>query len=172
MPLAKRSRRLSAALSEEAREVSRILEAQVEAHRAGAQSAGIDLRIFLSEAAPILGDERWLHQLLGNLVGNALKFTPGQGQVSASVRRAEDGIRLTIEDSGPGIPEEDLEKVFERFFRSDPARSRSHAPGSGLGLAITAWIAEAHGASIRASNRPEGGAMFTVLFPPHPGQPQ
>ncbi len=148
--------------------LDQILEAQAEAHQAQAQSTGIDLRISRSEPAPILGDERWLYQLLGNLIGNALKFTPAKGQVFASLVCAEDGTRLTIEDSGPGIPEADLEKVFERFFRSDPARSRSHAPGSGLGLAITAWIAEAHGASIRAANRPGGGAVFTVLFPPHP----
>ncbi len=148
-----------------------ILESQVEAHQAQAKSSGIDLRISVSGAALILGDERWLHQLLVNLLGNALKFTPGGGQVSAALIMVGDKIRMTIEDSGPGIREEDLEKVFERFFRSDPSRSRNSTPGSGLGLAITAWIAEAHGASIQASNRPEGGAVFTVLFPPHPQVP-
>lgn len=149
-----------------------IMEAQVEAHQAEAQARGINLRISMSETTPVLGDERWLYQLLGNLIGNALKFTPGGGLVSLSLNRVEDKVRLAIEDSGPGIPEADLEKVFERFFRSDPARSRSHAPGSGLGLAITAWIAEAHGASIQASNRPGGGAAFTVHFPadPRPNQ--
>lgn len=142
-----------------------ILESQVEAHQAQAKSNRIDLRISALEAAPILGDERWLHQLLVNLLGNALKFTPGGGQVSAALVTVEDKIRMTIEDSGPGIREDDLEKVFERFFRSDPSRSRNNAPGSGLGLAIAAWIAEVHDASIHASNRPGGGAVFTVLFP-------
>jgi two-component system OmpR family sensor kinase len=147
--------------------LDQITKAQVEAHLPLAEAAGIDLRVSASTPVQAAGDERWLHQLMGNLLDNALKFTPPNGMVTVAVVEDEEGIRLTVEDSGPGIPEEDLPRIFERFFRSDPSRARNHTPGSGLGLAITAWIAEAHGASIRASNRPGGGAAFTVLFPPY-----
>lgn len=145
--------------------LTRVVEAQVEAFQAQAQTASIDLRALASATDPISGDERWLHQLLGNLLGNALKFTPPGGAVSVVLDQEGDEVRLRVQDSGPGIPEEDLDRVFERFFRSDPARSRTHAPGSGLGLSIAGWIVEAHGARIQASNRPEGGAEFTVWFP-------
>ena len=150
----------------------KILEDQVEAHLSQARESGIDLRIQTSGPALILGDERWIHQLVENLLSNALKFTPGPGVVTASLFQAEAAICLVVEDSGPGIPEGDLQKVFERFFRSDPSRSRHHALGSGLGLAITAWIADAHGAAIKASNRPEGGGVFTVLFKSHGKVPE
>lgn len=148
--------------------LDRIMEMQVEAHLPQADSAGVNLQISASATADIMGDDRWLHQLLSNLLDNALKFTPHGLGVMVSVTQDASGTRLTIEDSGPGIPQEDLKRIFERFYRSDPSRSRDLAGGSGLGLAITSWIAEAHGASIWALNRPDGGAVFTVLFPPYP----
>ena len=146
--------------------LDRIAEAQVEAHRDQAEAAGIAMEARSSPEAVILGNERWLHQLLGNLIGNALKFTPRDGHVAVSVTEIGESVLLTVEDTGPGIPSGDLEKVFDRFFRVDQARSRGIASGSGLGLAIAAWIAEVHGADIRAMNRPGGGASFTVRFKP------
>lgn len=148
--------------------LARIAEAQVEAHRDQAEAAGIFIEVNPSPDAVVLGNERWLHQLLGNLIGNALKFTPREGHVAVSVIKIEGGFQLVVEDSGPGIPEEALEKVFDRFYRVDQARSREFASGSGLGLAIAAWIADVHRADIRATNRPEGGAAFCVRFKSQP----
>lgn len=148
--------------------LDQILEAQVDAFLEQAGSSGLHLSLPYSEAAIILGNERWLHLMIGNLIGNALKFTPAPGEVIAQIRQADGSIQLTIEDSGPGIPPADLEKIFDRFYRSDPARSQATTPGTGLGLAIAAWISSLHGADIRASNRAEGGARFTVRFRPHP----
>jgi len=147
--------------------LDRIVEAQVEAHKDQANSAGVTLEAELSSEAMILGNERWLHQLLGNLIGNALKFTPREGRVVVALVEVEEGVLLAIDDTGPGIPDTDLGKVFDRFYRVDQSRSRNAASGSGLGLAIAAWIAEVHGADIRAMNRPEGGASLRVRFKPH-----
>ena len=74
-------------------------------------------------------------------------------------------IQLLVHDSGPGIPEQDLTRIFERFFRSDASRSRANVQGFGLGLAIVAWVVKEHGGSIVAANRLEGGTTFTVEFP-------
>ncbi|WP_291272305.1 ATP-binding protein [Geothrix sp.] len=147
--------------------LDQILEAQVDAFLEQAESSGLHLSLRYSEAAIILGNERWLHLMIGNLIGNALKFTPAPGEVIAQTHQADGSIYLIIEDSGPGIPPEDLEKIFDRFYRSDPARSQATAPGTGLGLAIAAWVSSVHGAEIRASNRAKGGARFTVRFHPH-----
>jgi signal transduction histidine kinase len=106
-----------------------------------------------------------------NLIDNAVKFTSsapsanGAGSVRVEVSGLEGAARLSVSDSGPGIPPEALGRIFERFFRADDARSHSGVPGSGLGLAVAAWIVEAHGGSITASNRPEGGSLFSVHLP-------
>ncbi len=142
-----------------------IVEAQVEAHQSQAEARDIHLEMLTVLPNEILGDERWLHQVVGNLLDNAIKFTLPGGRVTVAMERREDTLNIAVSDSGPGIPEEDLERVFERFFRSDPSRSRGHVPGLGLGLAIAAWVVGEHKGTLRAANRPGGGAIFTVAFP-------
>jgi heavy metal sensor kinase len=141
---------------------------QLEAFALRAEEAGVGLELNAPSPAPILGDERWIHQLMSNLLDNALKYTPRGGRIRMEVRPMGDGVRLAVQDTGPGIPPEDLERIFERFYRCDASRSHASAPGSGLGLAIAAWIAQAHRASLRASNPPGGGAQFELLFPESP----
>ena len=145
-----------------------LAEYQVEAFALRAEEAAVELQFEAAGPVSILGDERWIHQLMSNLLDNALKYTPTGGRIQLDVRPVADRVRLTVEDTGPGIPPEDLERIFERFYRCDAARSHANAPGSGLGLAIAAWIAQAHQATLRASNRPEGGACFELLFPQEP----
>lgn len=142
-----------------------IVEAQVEAHQFQAEERNI--RLDLKHLVPdeMAGDERWLHQVLGNLLDNALKYTPEGGEVTVDMGRVGQAIQVRVHDSGPGIPEADLDRVFERFFRSDPSRSRANVPGLGLGLAIASWVVKEHGGTIKASNRPQGGSTFTVAFP-------
>jgi signal transduction histidine kinase len=99
-------------------------------------------------------------------VTNAIKYTPIGGKVELELREQPDGIALVVRDTGIGIAAGDLPHVFERFWRADPARSRTgDRPGSGLGLAITKWIAEAHGGSIAVKSRPGRGTTFTVMLP-------
>jgi two-component system OmpR family sensor kinase len=111
-------------------------------------------------------DRQRIRELLLNLVTNAIKYTPPGGSVSLSLGSGPDHATLVVSDSGIGIAPGDLPHIFDRFWRADPARSRTgDRPGIGLGLAITKWIAEAHGGSITVQSRPGRGSVFTVRIP-------
>lgn len=112
--------------------------------------------------ARVLGDEGQLHQLVRNLVDNAVKYTPSGGTVRVRTGRDGTGFRLAVEDTGIGISPEDLPHVFERFWRADKARTAS---GSGLGLAISARLAELNGGRLAASSTPGQGSCFTLHLP-------
>lgn len=136
-----------------------------------ASMAGVRLTVEADPATTVHGDERWLRQLLCNLVENGLKFTaasPQPGRIP-EVRVVVSGTgataRLSVIDSGPGIPKADLEHIFERFYRADWAREQGPTGGFGLGLSIAAWIVEAHEGTIRAFRRPEGGTEMRVELP-------
>ena len=111
------------------------------------------------------GDAERIHQVVANLLENAVRYSPAGGSVSVSGRPAGRGAGVVIEvrDEGPGIPPEEASKVFERFYRTDAARS-SHHGGAGLGLAVSRWIVDLHGGDIRAeANRPRGCRMVVTL---------
>lgn len=118
--------------------------------------------------APVLGDEAKLRQVVGNLVGNALRYTPDGSpiELAVGVRTVDGETRSVIEvrDHGPGISDEDASKVFERFYRADTSRTRETG-GSGLGLAIVAAIVGSHGGSVRVENTDGGGATLVVSLP-------
>lgn len=107
-------------------------------------------------------------RVLGNLIGNALKFTPEGGEVRVSAESTPNGALVTVQDNGPGFVEKDLPRLFEKFYRGEGARSRALGSGAGLGLAIARSIIEAHGGRIWAANRPEGGAQVAFLLPRQP----
>lgn len=113
------------------------------------------------ELPHIEGDPHRLEQLLSNLVGNALKFTPPGGRLCLKCRSHAEGVEFVVEDSGPGIAPEHLERLFDRFWKADPA---SHN-GAGLGLAIARGIVEAHGGRIWAESVQGKGAAFRVVLP-------
>jgi signal transduction histidine kinase len=129
---------------------------------------GLDIKIGEEDQITVLGDADKLKQLLLNLVDNAIQYTPKGGQITLGLVREGGWARLTVADTGIGIPPEDLPHVFERFYRVDKARSRS-AGGAGLGLSIASWIAQAHGGYIGVSSEPGRGTTFTVWLPvvPH-----
>ena len=111
-------------------------------------------------------DRHRIRELLLNLVTNAIKYTPQGGTVDLTLAEQDGAVVLTVRDTGIGIAPGDLPHIFERFWRADPARSRTgQRPGTGLGLAITKWIAEAHGGSITVQSRPGRGTVFTVRLP-------
>jgi len=114
-----------------------------------------------SAAAPINGNSDALKQLVWILVDNAVKFTPDGGHVRMGLSSENGHVHLTVADEGPGIPEADRERIFQRFYQADPARA---SDGSGLGLAIAQWIAVEHGGTISARNG-ERGAVFEVELP-------
>jgi two-component system, OmpR family, sensor histidine kinase BaeS len=113
-------------------------------------------------AVPV--DPQRLEQVIGNLLSNAIQVTSPNGTITLSASSMGEQVEILIDDSGPGIPIEDLDKVFERFYRVDDARTRAEG-GSGLGLAIARKLVEAHGGTIRAENRSEGGARLVILLP-------
>ena len=115
----------------------------------------------------VLGDPDRLNQVLTNLVRNAINYTPDGGIISVTTARAGDDVALTVADTGIGMPPEDLERVFERFYRTDESRSRESG-GSGLGLAIVRDLLTAMGASITVASTPGAGSSFRILFHPQP----
>ena len=108
-------------------------------------------------------DSTQLEGVFANLLENAAKYTPPESPLRVSGRPVEGGVELRLEDRGPGIPPDDLERIFEKFVRGSTARAS--VPGTGLGLAICRGIVRANGGRIRAENRPTGGASF-VVWPP------
>jgi signal transduction histidine kinase len=114
----------------------------------------------------IWGDANRLEQALQNVAANAIRHTPDGGQVTLLAEPAGDTVRITVTDTGPGIPPEHLPHIFDRFYKADASRAGTLIPsGSGLGLSIVRAIIVRHGGHIRASNAPGGGAVFTLTLP-------
>jgi len=134
-----------------------------------ADGRNIALRVDAAPVAPIWGDPRRLRQILGNLVGNAFKYTPDGGLVQLAVAKdaATGGARITVADNGPGISPEHQARVFDRLYRVDPSRNRGTG-GFGLGLAIAKQLVELHGGRISVESEPGHGAVFTVVLPAAP----
>ncbi len=117
-----------------------------------------------SEDDFILGDPHRLEQILGNVLSNAIRYTPIDGQVKILIQGDLKDIIIQVHDSGEGIPEDALPYLFDRFYRVDKSRSRDQG-GTGLGLSIARQLAQAHGGNLIAENSPEGGAIFTLRLP-------
>ncbi|MGH7660721.1 MAG: sensor histidine kinase [Vulcanimicrobiaceae bacterium] len=116
-----------------------------------------------SDGAIVYGSDALLHQLFTNLIDNAIKFTD-RGGVDVAIQTSGDDVIAEVRDSGVGIDDESLSRVFDRFYRTDKSRTRA-VEGTGLGLAIVRSIARVHGGTVAAGKRPEGGSVFTVSLP-------
>jgi signal transduction histidine kinase len=117
---------------------------------------------------PIEADEELLRSLVMNLLDNAIKYSPRGATVTVALHRFAQSYRIAVSDTGPGVPSDAREKVFERFFRVDEARGReagSESGGAGLGLAISRWIAEAHGGTLELAHTSSEGSCFEVVLP-------
>jgi signal transduction histidine kinase len=157
VPLERRSFELRPVIEQAARE-SVVNAAQTEAKQ-------VDVSVVVEPRdLTVTGDAERVHQVLANLLDNAMRHSPSGGAVAISAC-AEDGrARIEVTDEGPGLPEGETTKVFERFYRSDAARSAASG-GTGLGLAIARWIVELHDGDIRAENRAPTGCRMTVHLP-------
>lgn len=122
------------------------------------------VRLEASRPVEVVGDRTRLRQVIDNLLSNVRAHTPPGTSAVVGVEEADREAVLTVSDSGPGLSDEQAAKVFERFYRADPSRSRAHG-GAGLGLSIVASIVKAHGGRVEAVRRPEGGSVFTVHLP-------
>ena len=123
-----------------------------------------ELALDTLEPVQVIGDADRLKQLLLIVLDNALKYTPSGGRVTMGLRQCAGGGEITVQDTGVGIAAEDLPRVFERFYRADPARSRD-AGGTGLGLPIARWIVEQHRGAIHIDSVPGQGTTVTVSLP-------
>lgn len=130
-----------------------------------AERRSIRLELIADGDLAVLGDGSRLHRAVLNLLDNALRYSPEEGTVWVEIEATAGWCLLTVRDEGPGLSEDDLEHMFERFYRGDPSRVRSDRGGSGLGLAIVQQIALTHGGRIQASNHPRGGAVMELLLP-------
>ena len=114
---------------------------------------------------PALADRERVHQVLFNLVDNAVRYTPSGGAVTVSAHRHNGSVEIEVHDTGVGIPAEHLPRLFERFYRVDTSRSREGDGGTGIGLAIARSVVEAHGGQIHAESEPGSGSTFTFELP-------
>ena len=118
------------------------------------------------EVTTVIGDGNRLEQAIQNLAANAVRHTPEGGRIRLTADKIADGIRVGVEDSGPGIPPEHLPHIFDRFYKVDVSRTGTALPsGSGLGLSIVQAIVKRHGGSIQALNLPDAGARFEIVLP-------
>jgi signal transduction histidine kinase len=127
---------------------------------AAARRVGLETHVDGEAAAPIAPDK--IERVLYNLLTNAVRHTPSDGSVAVHVERRDSEVLVRVEDTGEGLPPEAPARMFERFWRADPART---GDGTGLGLAIAQGLVEAHGGRIWAENRPEGGASVSFTIP-------
>ena len=125
-----------------------------------------------SDTAPIVaGDEARLRQVVSNLVTNAVTHTPPGTEIVVRVGAQDGQAVLEVVDHGPGLSDADAERIFERFYRADPSRTRASG-GSGLGLSIVAALVAAHAGTVRVNETPGGGATFVVLLPLYDQAPE
>ncbi|MCL4199425.1 MAG: HAMP domain-containing protein [Phycisphaerales bacterium] len=141
----------------------------VDLYAPAAEDKGIGLVFGRDGPWPITVDPVLFRQALVNLVDNAVKYTPAGGRVEVSAALANGTVRITVADTGPGIPPEHHPRIFERFYRVDPARSPSAQAGTGLGLAIVKWSVEACGGTVAVASPTGRGSTFTLTFPAPPG---
>lgn len=128
-----------------------------------ADERGIGVEV--SGEATVTADRLLVQRAITNLVSNAVRHAAAPSVVRIAIDRQPSGVLLSVSNQGPGIPEDQLERIFDRFYRVDPARTRGDG-GTGLGLAIVRSIMSAHGGHVRAASQPGGATVFTLVFPP------
>ncbi|MFY2858354.1 sensor histidine kinase [Mycobacterium sp. THU-M104] len=145
-------------------DVDAVVSEAISRHKVAADNADIEVRTDSPSGLQVLGDQTLLVTALANLVSNAIAYSPPGSPVSISRRRRGENVEIAVTDRGIGIALEDQERVFERFFRGDKARSRATG-GSGLGLAIVKHVAANHNGSIGVWSKPGTGSTFTLSIP-------
>lgn len=152
-------------LKREPLDANGLLHSVIERFTPQARAAGVRLEVETSPLPTIIGDGDRLAQVFTNLIDNALQFTPCGGQIVLRTLTVGDRVEIQVQDSGAGIPPESLERIFERFYRADPARQSGEKHGAGLGLAIAQEIVLAHGGKISVRSTQGQGSTFIVHLP-------
>ena len=147
-------------------DVGALLRGIVEKFTPQAQKAGVALRVNIQNSLPPLhADGDRLAQVFTNLVDNALKFTPANGRIILSAKEAGAEMELSVTDTGSGVPEEALPRLFDRFYQADSSRAGGEGHGAGLGLAIVQEIVQAHGGKIGVRSQVGHGTTFVIHLP-------
>jgi signal transduction histidine kinase len=152
------------ALNREPADLAAVVNGVVRDLKPLAEARHIDVNVDRSESAVVLGDELKLSQMVGNLVDNAIKYSPDRSSVKVAVWQSRDAAFLTVSDRGIGIPAAETERIFLRFHRADRTGSNGRS-GHGLGLPLCRWIARAHGGEVTVESREGAGSVFTVRLP-------
>jgi two-component system sensor histidine kinase SenX3 len=145
-------------------EIDHVVAAAIDQNRVLADSHKVQIASGGDSGVQVYGDETLLAVALHNLVSNAIVYSPKSTRVGIGVSNNDGVVEIAVTDQGVGIPDEDRERVFERFFRTDPARSR-HTGGSGLGLSIVKHVVQNHGGDVRVWSQPGHGSTFTIRLP-------
>ncbi|MEB3296134.1 MAG: HAMP domain-containing sensor histidine kinase [Cyanobacteriota bacterium] len=152
-------------LRREAIEMKTLVEQVWTGLRPLADQHRVSLKLEAVSQPELWGDRSRLHRALLNLLDNALRYSPDAAELQVQITSRSGWCRIRVRDGGPGFSEQDLEHMFERFYRGDPARVKSQRTGSGLGLSIAQQIVTTHGGRIQASNHPDGGALLELILP-------
>ncbi|MDI2098743.1 sensor histidine kinase [Ruicaihuangia caeni] len=152
-------------------EVDHIVAVAIDQNQVAAESRGIRLISRGDAGAEVYGDEPALVMAVQNLISNAIQHSPDHSHVGIGVSLREDAVEIAVTDQGVGIPEEERERVFERFYRGDPARSRNTG-GTGLGLSIVKHVAQNHGGEVKVWSQLGRGSTFTMRLPRAEAAPQ
>ncbi|QWC86909.1 two-component sensor histidine kinase [Nocardioidaceae bacterium] len=147
-------------------ELDAVVASVIDAHSTDASARGIDLVHGGTPGLAVYGDAEQLGLAVGNLVSNAIAYSPDRSRVAIAARERGDRIQVTVTDQGIGIGPEDQDRIFERFYRCDPARQRTTG-GSGLGLSIVKHVVASHGGDVRVWSEVDAGSTFTLSFPRH-----
>ncbi len=145
-------------------EIDHVVALAVDQNRVAAESSRVTIVSGGDTGAEVYGDEPLLAVALHNLIANAIQYSPKGSRVGVGVKNTDGIVEIAVTDQGIGIPDDELDRVFERFFRIDPARSR-HTGGSGLGLSIVKHVVQNHGGDIRVWSQPGNGSTFTIRLP-------
>jgi signal transduction histidine kinase len=151
-------------MTREAVDMSELTQETVHLLQPAAEKKNQQMTAEIEPGLKLFGDRIKLNQILYNLMDNAIKYTPENGKIHVSLKEEDGNLVWRVRDNGIGIPEEDQEHIFERFYRVDKARSRETG-GTGLGLSIVRQMVKMHGGTISVSSEPDNGAEFTVSFP-------
>ena len=145
-------------------DIDHVVAVAIDQNRVVADSHKVHLASGGDAGAEVYGDETLLVTALHNLISNAIQYSPKGSRVGIGVSHKDGIVEIAVTDQGVGIPDEDQDRVFERFFRTDPARSRNTG-GSGLGLSIVKHVVQNHGGDIRVWSQPGHGSTFTIRLP-------
>ncbi len=148
------------------REVSidEVIASAIEAHAIQASATGVKISRGGERGLYVRGDAQVLSEAVGNLIANAVAYSPTSSSVGVGVKSVDAVVEIAVTDQGIGIPEGEQERVFERFYRADQARSR-RTGGTGLGLSIVKHAVQRHGGEVKLWSRPGRGSTFTIRLP-------